>query len=211
MRVTGYRDLRPLDWVSGKRMPLEPGEGHICDRCGAEHAVVYELEDTETGKHYSVGSGCVKRQFGFEPDKTKEAKQLIRAVNQQIALDLHKRRHEEIHALAVLVVKEIAELEIPPVVKRDVPNKYTGKDDWIWTCGDAEQRQMHYEADSAARNMVVSAWLRNRVTERVPFEWKEIAIGSRPDRIKSYAERMSELCIKQAMKTLYGMGRSAYY
>jgi len=34
-RIVGYRDLRPVDWLSGKRMPLDPGEGHTCDRCGA--------------------------------------------------------------------------------------------------------------------------------------------------------------------------------
>jgi hypothetical protein len=32
MKVIGYRDLRPVDWASGKRMPLEAGAGHRCDQ-----------------------------------------------------------------------------------------------------------------------------------------------------------------------------------
>lgn len=35
-KVIDYYDMRPLDWLSGKRMLLEPGAGHLCDRCGAK-------------------------------------------------------------------------------------------------------------------------------------------------------------------------------
>jgi hypothetical protein len=44
----------------------DPGEGHICDRCAREHAVIYELFDDSTGKTYSVGSGCAKQSYGFD-------------------------------------------------------------------------------------------------------------------------------------------------
>jgi hypothetical protein len=69
MKVVGYVDLRPVNWFTGKREPLPAGEGHVCDRCGAVHALVYTLLDTESKEEFKVGSGCAQRAFGFDPDK----------------------------------------------------------------------------------------------------------------------------------------------
>ncbi len=211
MTVVGYRDLRPLDWLSGKRMPLEPGEGHICDRCSAEHAIVYEVEDSETGKVYAVGSGCAKQQFGFEPDKTQEAKRFIKAVNRQIALDIHGKRHEVIAKLAQEIVAKVSALKVPPISREKTVNKYTGKDEVIWTCQDNEFRRLSYVDEKASERMVVTGWLRNRVEELVPVEWKSLAIGNKPDNPRSYQESMFRLCARLAMKALYEMGRAMFY
>lgn len=211
MKVVGYRDLRPLDWLSGKRMPLEPGEGHICDRCGAEHAIVYEIMDTETSKVYAVGSGCAKQQFGFEPDKTTEAKRFIKAVNKQIVADIHAKRHEAIAEQARQIVNQVVGLAIPSITRETSTNKYTGKNEIWWTCQDNRFLQPGYAAEEAARGMVVSGWFRNRVEERVPAEWKGVVIGNRSDNPRSYAESMFRLCATRAMKTLYEMKHTTFY
>jgi len=211
MTVVGYRDLRPLDWLSGKRMPLPPGEGHICDRCGAEHAIVYEVEDDTTGKVYAVGSGCAKQQFGFEPDKTEEAKRFIKAVKKQIAADLHAKRYAAITEQARQIVDQVVGLVVPTITRETSTNKYTGRDEIWWACQDNRHLQLGYEAEEAARGMVVSGWFRNRVEELVPGEWKDVVIGNNPDNPRSHAVAMFHLCAARAMKTLYEMKRTTFY
>lgn len=211
MKVIGYRDLRPVNWFTGKREPLEVGAGHFCDRCGAEHAIVYEVEDTETGKVYAVGSGCAKQQFGFEPDKTEEAKRFIKTVRQQIALDIHGKRHEVIAKLADEIVARLASLEVPPVLREKKSNKYTGAEEIWWICQDAKHQRAIYETDEPAKGMAVSVWFRNRVEEQIPQEWKTVSLGSKPDNPKSYQETMFRLCTRYAMQMLYEMKRTTFY
>lgn len=64
-------DLRPIDWYTGKRVPLSPGMGSICQRCGKEHAVVWKVHETTPGRQrvWCVGSGCgPKILAGWSPD-----------------------------------------------------------------------------------------------------------------------------------------------
>ncbi len=61
LRITGFRDLRDWDPDLRAYVPLEPGAGNLCGRCGREHARVYEVTDTESGQARAVGSTCVKR------------------------------------------------------------------------------------------------------------------------------------------------------
>jgi hypothetical protein len=211
MKVVGYRDLRPVNWFTGKREPLEAGAGHICDRCGAEHAIVYEVEDDTTGKVYAVGSGCAKQQFGFDPDKSEEAKRFIKSVRQQIAFDIHTKRHEVIAKLAQEIAAGVSSLKVPPISSEKVVNKYTGKEELMWRCGDNDFRQLLDVDNNSARGMVVSGWLRNRVNEQVPTEWRGVVIGSKPNNPKSYPESMGNLCTRLAMKVLYDTGRAIFY
>lgn len=60
-------DLRPIDFQSGKRLAIPAEACNICDRCGKLHVKVYEV--MADGETYSVGSGCCKRLFGWEPAK----------------------------------------------------------------------------------------------------------------------------------------------
>lgn len=75
-------DLRPIDWVSGKKMPLSPGEGNICMRCGREHAICYHVQETtpKNEKMWIVGSGCgPKILAGWTPEKSELARAKKRA------------------------------------------------------------------------------------------------------------------------------------
>ena len=65
-------DLRPVDWATGKRVPLAGGEGNECQRCGRLHAVVWVVRETTPGqeRQWRVGSGCGPRILdGWSPDK----------------------------------------------------------------------------------------------------------------------------------------------
>jgi hypothetical protein len=123
--VVDYYDLRPLDWVSGKRMPLEPGESHVCDRCGAEHAVVYVVEDLTTHKTYAVGSGCAKASFGFDPASDKQATRIVASKKQEAAALVNDRRLKEVENLTRDISSQVRSLPRPPVVHAgDAVSKY---------------------------------------------------------------------------------------
>lgn len=176
-RVVGYRDLRPLDWLSGKRMPLEPGEGHVCDRCGAEHAVVYEVLDDETGKHYAVGSSCAKRQFGFEPSKDKEAKSLIRAAKDAEAEELESARQAAVTQAAIEAADAVSRLRPPePVADRE---RYPGA--VAWRVGDGIALAAHGRTDAVAVTMALHDYYEHRIREILPAEWDKIYVRLRAD------------------------------
>lgn len=69
--LAGVRDLREIDFDTGKRLPLTPGEGNECQRCRREHAVVWEVQETTPGRQrlWLVGSGCGPKILeGWSPD-----------------------------------------------------------------------------------------------------------------------------------------------
>lgn len=175
-RVVGYRDLRPIDWLSGKRMPLEPGAGHVCDRCGAEHAVVYEVDDTDTGKHYSVGSSCAKRQFGF--DASKEARALVKKAREQDEVLIDARRQEEVERFVAVAAEELDRLVVPEAVAdRD---KYPGA--VAWRVGDSMALATHGRTDEEAVKYATKGWYENRIVERRPPEWIRVELLLYPGR-----------------------------
>jgi len=51
-------DVRPIDWDSGKRLPVDTCELPECVRCGRRHAVVWTLLERPGGGSLTVGSGC---------------------------------------------------------------------------------------------------------------------------------------------------------
>ncbi len=65
IRLLKIYDLLPLDWETGKRLPIEAHDMHLCARCGKLHAKVYVVEADST--QYEVGATCCKRLFGWEP------------------------------------------------------------------------------------------------------------------------------------------------
>lgn len=191
-RVVGYRDLRPLDWVSGKRLPLEAGEGHICDRCGAEHAVVFEVLDDETGKHYAVGSSCATKQFGFEPSQAKEAKALIRSSKDAAAEELETTRHAMVVDAAERAASYVHTLPAPePEADRD---RYPGA--VAWSVGDSKALAAHGRTDEEAQKMARRGWYENRARDLMPPEWNSIYVKLRP------AVRTSKATISMLSKAL---------
>jgi hypothetical protein len=176
-RVVGYRDLRPLDWVSGRRMPLGPGEGHVCDRCGAEHAVVYEVLDDMTGKHYAVGSSCAKKQFGFDPSQDKEAKKLIRASRDAEAAELEAARQAAVVTTATEVAEAVSRQRTPTPVADTT--RYPGAT--AWRVGDGMALAQHGRTDEEAIAYALRDWRENRVRELLPAEWANVTVKLHPE------------------------------
>lgn len=196
-RVVGYRDLRPLDWVSGKRMPLAPGEGHICDRCGAEHAVVYEVRDEETGKEYAVGSSCAKQQFGFEFTKDKEAKQLVKAAKAEEADRVDAARQVAVLQAVAEVVQAVSRMQPPAPVANAV--RFPGKVEW--RIGDSWALETLGRTGDEAKAIALRDWYENRIVERLPAEWDKISMllhpGERSKQTVSMRRRARDLALKQ--------------
>jgi hypothetical protein len=188
-RVVGYRDLRPLDWVSGKRMPLKPGAGHVCDRCGAEHAVVYEVLDDDTGKHYAVGSSCAKRQFGFEPSQDKEAKRLIKAAKEEEAELVESARQDAVAHAAAEVAGVVSRL-LPPSPVADA-ERYPGA--VAWQIGDSKALAAHGRTNAEAKTVALQGWYENRIRELLPAEWDKVSV-------KLYPEEKSRTTISMRRK-----------
>lgn len=79
MQLINVYDLRQRD-NNNKPMPIEKGNGHICESCGREHGKVFVVADGD--KVHEVGSTCCKKLFGWQPTSTQiasllEAKKLV--------------------------------------------------------------------------------------------------------------------------------------
>jgi hypothetical protein len=201
VKVIGYYDLRPVDWLSGKRMPLTEGECHICDRCGAEHAVVWEVKDLDTGKVYSVGSGCAKQTFGFEPDKTNEAKELLKNHRQQVAMEINEARLEAIRQLADSTAKEIATMARPKITVSESLFKYphfSGQLVRTFTMGDVStsEPQPAPPGNWNDRNtlwLLENRWISARSDETIPPEWKSLSVAPDSNKLKKGVRDMTEV------------------
>ncbi|NIP44088.1 MAG: hypothetical protein GWO28_15590 [candidate division Zixibacteria bacterium] len=67
-KLISINDLRPIDWFTGKRLPLTEDEAPECDRCGRKHAIVWTVQ-TPRGI-VTVGSSCGPRLLnGWNPEK----------------------------------------------------------------------------------------------------------------------------------------------
>jgi hypothetical protein len=192
-RIVGYRDLRPVDWLSGKRMPLDPGEGHICDRCGAEHAVIYSVEDGETSRRYEVGSSCAKKQFGFDVDR--EARTLVKEARVRAEAELDAVRQEAIGRAVSEIVADVRGLAVPAPVADTV--RYPGTT--AWRVGDGVALAAHGRGDTEAQFAAVLSYLENRIRERVPAEWSKISVRLHPD---DKSRTMISMASKTAMLAL---------
>ena len=210
-RVIDYYDLRPLDWLSGKRMPLEPGEGHVCDRCGAEHALVYVVEDTDTGKTYRVGSGCAKQSFGFDPEKNDEAKRLVKAVKQQAAKAINDARLTAVDDLAKQILEAVERAPKPNVVfKGDLPFKYAhfpGQKIRTFTMGDVEATELAPSSveswhDNQTIDLLLHRWITARIEEKIPAEWQSVEISPYSDRPRKNVTNMAGECARRARDLL---------
>jgi hypothetical protein len=210
-RVIDYYDLRPVDWLSGKRLPLEPGTGHVCDRCGAEHAVVYVVEDTESGRTYRVGSGCATQSFGFDPEKNDEAKRLIKTAKEETAKRINAARLEAVDTLAKEIFKAIQTTARPPVVfQGDAPFKYAhfpGQLVRTFTMGDVESTELQPSSgggwhDGQTVDLLLHRWISARIEESIPEEWQKIDVSPYPDRPRKNVTSMALECGNRVRRML---------
>lgn len=181
LTVIGYKDLRPIDWFTGKRVPLAKGEGNICDRCGAEHAIVFTLRDLDSNEEWKVGSGCAKRSFGFDPEKDVEAKRLMKEADREA----ERRRVKELEAIIERHTADLVKVvgAIPMPAARLMESKpfpgYEGAKPRVsekWGMGDATVWRHNVFAGeplSGERSQtLMQLWAEKRAIEHAPAELK---------------------------------------
>jgi len=176
-RIIGYRDLRPIDWLSGKRVPLAPGEGHVCDRCGAEHAIIYTVLDTDSDKQYEVGSGCAKQQFGFEVDKQRETRDLVKTEKARAAQEVDDARQEMVVLAAEDIARELRTCPTPEPVADEA--RYPGR--VAWRIGDGIALTTSGRDDAETKQVALQDFYDHRIREMVPPEWTSVSLRLYPE------------------------------
>jgi hypothetical protein len=178
LKVVGYTDLRPIDWFTGKRVPLTKGEGNICDRCGAEHAIVFTLADLDTREQWKVGSGCAKRAFGFDPEKDVEAKRLVKASEREANQRRVKELEELIESHVRKLVPVVGAIPMPPIKLADSKPFAPGSDKLSekWAMGDAYQWRHAVTPgkplDRDTEQTIMRSWALKRALELAPSSLK---------------------------------------
>jgi hypothetical protein len=182
LKVVGYKDLRPIDWFTGKRVALAKGEGNICDRCGAEHAFVFTLQDLDSHETFKVGSGCAKRAFGFDAEKDATARKMISEEKRRLEKELQERRWAITKAESERIADIIVKIPLPAVEHASVQNMGTdtsGKNryDIWWKMGDAKVRTIHtVHFNKMAEDdfyRLIRAFLEKRALEVIGDEFKK--------------------------------------
>lgn len=64
--LVDVEDLRPIDWDTGKALPLPAEAAATCARCAARHAIVWTVTIPEHGE-VRLGSTCAQRALGLKP------------------------------------------------------------------------------------------------------------------------------------------------
>jgi len=205
MKVIGYVDLRPVNWFTGKRDPIKAGEGHICDRCGAEHAVVYTLLDTDSKEQFKVGSGCAQRAFGFDPDKDPLVRKAIKAEKQRIKKEMERIYGKIVLDIASMIAKDVMHLPLPFIewlkVEKDLHGynmKWRMGDAVVWAYGLKSADKIPDERlDCLIRN-----FFRDEAAARLPEPYKSARSSSPEDSIarKIIEETMRLLFVAKRVK-----------
>lgn len=155
------RDVRPLDWFTGKRLPVPAESLPECVRCGRNHAVVWTLRELPSGRTLTVGSGCGPRLLaegllpGVDLPAVAAAKKLARAEERRIRTSGAERRARELAELARLA-DAVAGSPPPPVWGAD---RY-GREDFVTlTVGPVTRCAVARQLDRAAlERMAASEW-----------------------------------------------------
>jgi hypothetical protein len=198
VRVTGFYDMRPVDWVSGKRMPLEDGMGHFCDRCGREHALVYELTDDDNGKTYKVGSGCAKQDFGFDVEKDATAKILVKTSKRETELAVDAKRRTMLAEAVDIILTEFELRQRPPTPEVEV-RQPAGPD--VVRVGDSPA-WVQFRTLEETVEVAVRGWFERRIKEMTPDGWEKSTILDRPQSSSRSSTPMAVLLLHKVMSSL---------
>lgn len=174
-RLIRIQDLRPVDFISGKRLAIPTEEMATCHRCARRHAIVWVVE--QAGQQYRIGSGCGSNAIA--------AGELDLSRAELAAARAEARKLDEAERTASLLewtgrwaalAREALQAEVEPPIKEEVG---TGGRNTL-TMGDA--RQVYFAASSNAdfgANYVQKQrfqaieqlrrnWRRNRIAEVQP-------------------------------------------
>jgi len=162
-------DLRPVDWFSGKRLPLTIEEMAECHRCGRKHAIVWTVEVTEQGQPpqvFNVGSQCGKRMIAegllpdLEPASVKAARKAARTKHTDA-----KRAEVTKHARRVGELVAALDMPEPECTARRVKKYAGGLDLDAWACGDVHTTTAAGTDADSMRRRLADDWRRARAAE----------------------------------------------
>jgi hypothetical protein len=104
-QLIAVKDMREFDYLRQEYIPLEKGNGNICDRCGREHAKVYVVRSQQEKRDYYVGSTCCKKLLNWEPEK-EDIQALIKQQKDTQKAESKRRMQEFIQNAVLFLVKE---------------------------------------------------------------------------------------------------------
>ena len=185
-RIHSIEDMRPIDWDTGKRVPLEAGSGATCERCGKEHAIVYHMEHKKTGQHTCVGSGCGPGMAGgthniddkTRKDAEREAKDKVRVqarakIDQWVSAIVDELRSPKFSTPEYWVHTETKTKYGEKEGRQEVEHKQT-----VWGLKDlglfVRMKSPYPHAEDSAR--VARQWLQKEIdkqveSRKIPKEW----------------------------------------
>jgi hypothetical protein len=162
-------DVRPIDWESGKRVPVDACDLPECTRCGRRHAVVWRLIERPSGATLTVGSGCGPKLVadgllpGVELPAVKAAERAARAEDKRV-----RRSGADARA------RELAEVARAAIVGMVPPKPVWGPDEYgraefvtIYV-GDVRQMAVARQLDrETLERQVAARWLDQRMAEAI--------------------------------------------
>ncbi len=188
IRLIEVVDLRPFDWETGKREPIDDDKKSICDRCGKLHAKVYVVE--KEGKRYDVGATCCNRMFGWFPTH----EDLMNA--EAVAKD--KAVQAALQTYAQAVIDEVENTPVPALQYREARWTYFGYD-YIFTIGPKENIGIRIESGSMTQKHPSEVVLTDADRVRFAHIWKRRIVH------KCIMERYSHLPRTKQKKLEFGL------
>jgi len=222
-KIHSVKDLRPIDWYTGKRIALATGEGATCDRCGKEHAIVYKMEHQKTGKQACVGSGCGPGMAGgthnLDDDSIKQAE---KEAKQKVLGEARKKLDDWV---AQIKEKLVVEAKFPEA------SYFIGHDHHVSYAGDTRKEVQHPrlkwgfkgtdnavnvgEHSSGVAEYEVKAVMRKWLTDKIATQVKEAKIPESwpfPKDLKTPRETVARQALKAAEDLLWDrFKREAHY
>jgi hypothetical protein len=162
-------DLREIDEWTGERIPLMAGDGNICNRCGREHAKVYEVKREQDGKLFTVGSTCCKKLFGWEPEKaeTKRLEKEARKLAENAA-------YQRLLSIAGPIAAEVNALPLPRIIvleeREEQARSRYAYTQIVWGTEGSKVKVWGLKSDGLTnerRNCFYSSWKSEQVSNRL--------------------------------------------
>ena len=164
-KLTAIIDLREKDDWTGEIYALQAGQGNICDRCGKEHAKVYQVVRVDDGKEFNVGSTCCKRLFdGWEPEKV-----AITAAKKAAKKQAEEKTHQRMLDIVAPIIEEVSALKMPRVtILEEREERYCTTIIWGVEGSKAKVWGTKQEGlTSERRETLKDAWMKEQLHKRI--------------------------------------------
>ena len=162
-KLIAVYDIREIDEFTGERLPLLAGEGNICNRCGREHAKVYQVRREQDGKEFTVGSTCCKKLFGWEPEK-EEARRLEKEAR-KLAQD---RAYQRLLVIATPIAEEVKALPLPRIIELERRDGHIPQT--VWGAEGSKVKVWGLTRDGLTnerRDCFISSWMQEQARKRL--------------------------------------------